>query len=167
MSGNLMAIKRHARFVMVSACVSVTAIAALVAGTTSAGAQAEPIRVHIPAGVGVVVDLDGDGRIDTGDRATGRSRLEDPETAERVGRVLFDCVATTPIVIERQKGTWLCSEVLEFPEGHITLQGEDPAGVGTHVFAVTGGTGVYRSARGEATEIDTTHGEDITIHLEA
>jgi hypothetical protein len=116
--------------------------------------------------LGVLIDLDENGRIDTGDRVTGRSRLEAPDTGERVGRVIFDCVATTPIVMERQKGAWLCTEVLELPEGHLTLEGEDPAGMSTHVFAVTGGTGVYRNARGEAEEVDSEAGEEITIHVE-
>jgi len=137
------------------------------AWVVSAGAQGVPIRVDIPAGVGVLVDLDDDGRIETGDRFTGRSRVEDPATGDRVGRILFECVATTRIVVEQQKGTWLCTYVLELPDGHINLQGEDPAGVGTHVFAVTGGTGLYRDARGEADEVDTEFAEEITIHLES
>ena len=136
-------------------------------GIASAGAQLEPIKLHVPAGAGIVLDLDEDGRVDIGDRAVGRSRLEDPVTGERVGRALFDCLATTPIFIERQLGTWLCTYVLELPDGHINLQGKDPAGVGAHVFAVTGGTGLYRNARGEADELDSESGEEITIHLES
>jgi hypothetical protein len=143
-----------------------TATVIAMLGIASAGAQGEPIQVTIPAGVGALIDLDHDGRIDLGDRFTGRSRLEDTASGDRVGRVLFDCVATTAIVIEQRKGTWLCTEVLEFPDGHITLEGKDPAGVSTHVFAVTGGTGVFRNARGEANEVDTEVAEEITIHLE-
>jgi hypothetical protein len=157
---------RSKRTVMASAMAMVTATGLVFAGIASAGAQGEPIRVSIPAGVGGLLDHDSDGRIDRGDRFIGRSRLEDPATGENAGRVLFDCLATTSIVIEQQKGTWMCTYVLELPEGHINLQGEDPAGVGSHVFAVTGGTGVYRNARGEADEVDTEVAEEITIHLE-
>ncbi|MCI0634766.1 MAG: hypothetical protein L0206_12745 [Actinobacteria bacterium] len=49
-----------------------------VARDRSAGAQQEPIRVDVPAVGGVLLDLDDDGRIDTGDRITGRIRMEDP-----------------------------------------------------------------------------------------
>jgi hypothetical protein len=158
--------KSPIRLMTVFALALAMVVSVVALGIASAGAQGEPIRVNIPAGVGALLDHDGDGRIDTGDRFTGRSRLDDPNTGERAGRVLFDCGATTPIVIERQKGTWLCTYVLELPDGHITLQGEDPAGVGSHVLAVTGGTGLYRNARGEANEVDTELAEEITIHLE-
>jgi hypothetical protein len=160
------AIKRRIRVATIGALIVAGVTAGAWSGITLAGAQAEPIQLHAPAGAGVILDFDHDGRIDTGDRATGRTPLEDPTTGERVGTALFECVATTRIVIEQRKGTWLCTYVVELSEGHITLQGKDPAGVGTHVFAVTGGTGLYRSATGEATEVDTEDGEDLTIHLE-
>ena len=60
----------------------------------------------------------------------------------------------------------MCTHVLELPDGHLNLQGKDPSGLGSHVFAVTGGTGLYRNARGEADEVDTDIAEEITIHLE-
>jgi len=157
---------RSKRTMMASAMAMVTVTGLVFAGIATAGAQGEPIRVNIPAGMGALLDHDDDGRIDLGDRFTGRSRVEDPATGERAGRVLFDCVATTVIVVEQRKGTWMCTYVLELPEGHINLQGEDPAGVGSHIFAVTGGTGLYRNARGDADEVDTEVAEEITIHLE-
>jgi len=166
MSGNDEAIRRLVRFLTVSTLIVAGVGAGVMFGVTSAGAQQEPIRVNIPAGVGKLIDLDHDGRIDLGDRVDGRSRLNDPATGDRMGRVLFECLATSQIVVEQQKGTGLCTYVLEFAEGDLTLQGEDPAGVSTHVFAVTGGTGLYRNARGEAEEVDTLVAEEITVHLE-
>lgn len=133
---------------------------------TSAGAQGEPIRVGLAGGRSASLDFDGDGRIDMGDRVTGRSQLVDPATGERLGRAFSDCVATTGIVVEQQKGTWLCTHLLALADGHIILQGEDPAGVGTNLLAVTGGTGLYRNARGEADQGDVEDRTEFTIHLE-
>lgn len=151
----------------VAACVLTLGMTGVVLiGITSAGAQ-EEIRVDVTGGRGAFVDLDGDGRIDTGDRVTGRSGVLDPVSGERVGRAFVDCVAVTPIVVEQQKGTWLCTQLLALADGHIILQGEDPAGIGPNVLAVTGGTGVYRNARGEADQLDVEDRTEFTIHLES
>src|SRR5262245_25431162 len=144
--------------VVAAACV------ALALGVTSAGAQGG-IQVEIPDGGMRHVDLDHDGRIDKGERLSGRTRLNDPVTGTRIGSVLADCVATNAIVIEQQQGTWLCTATLDLADGHIVLQGEDPAGDSTHVFAVVGGTGPYRDARGEADVVDEGTAL-VTIHLE-
>jgi hypothetical protein len=139
-------------------------------GITSAGAQGEPIRVDETGGRWAFVDLDGDGRTDTGDRFTGRSQLVDPISGEQVGRSFADCIATTRIVVERSKGTWVCTRVLALAGGHIILQGEDPAGFRDgepYFLAVTGGTGSYSDARGEAEAVDVSDlGTELTIHLE-
>lgn len=130
----------------------------------SAGA---PIRVDLTPGSTTFLDLDGDGRIDRGDRFTGRQRLVDPATDERIGRASSECIAMTRIVVEESRGTWVCTYVLELPEGHILLQGKDPAGLGPYVLAVTGGTAPYRNARGEADLVDVGFDlTEITIHLE-
>jgi hypothetical protein len=134
----------------------------------SAGAQVE-IRVDLTGGRVALVDLDGDGRIDTGDRFTGRSPVIDPASGESVGRAFSECIATTRVVVEQSKGTWVCTHVLALADGHITLQGEDPAGLregAAYVLAVTGGTGLYRNALGEADAVDLEDRTELTIHLE-
>jgi hypothetical protein len=75
----------------------------------------------------------------------------------------------TRIVVEQSRGTWICTYVLTLADGHIIVQGKDPAGLrgGTpYVLAVTGGTGLYRNARGEADAVDVEERTEITIHLE-
>jgi hypothetical protein len=155
---------RRMRFVAAFAVSLGAVTSGVLLGVTSVGAQAE-IRVGLTGGRVAFVDLDRDGRIDTGDRVTGRSLVADLATGERVGREFADCVAMTRIVVEQQKGTWVCTHVLALADGHIILQGEDPAGVGSNVLAVTGGTGLYKDARGQADQVDTDRTE-FTIHLE-
>lgn len=137
----------------------------------SVGAQAEPIRVDIRAGDGrvTILDVDGDGRFDQGDRVVFRVPLRDPETGDRVGRAFGECVAMTRVVRpELQRGTWVCTYLLRLADGDITLRGPDPAGYGASVFAVMGGTGLYRNARGEADFVDAPDPDrtEITIRLE-
>jgi hypothetical protein len=133
----------------------------------SAAAQVE-IRVDLTGARVAFVDLDRDGRTDTGDRVAVRSLVVGPASGERVGRGLGDCVAMTRIEVERQRGTWACTHVLALADGPIILQGEDPAGAGPYVLAVTGGTGLYRNALGEADAVDLEDLDrtELTIHLE-
>ncbi|MCI0634757.1 MAG: hypothetical protein L0206_12700 [Actinobacteria bacterium] len=69
---------------------------------------------------------------------------------------------------ERQQGAAVCTAMIQLADGDITLQGPDPASFGASVFAVTGGTGLYRNARGEADVVDDPDPgrTEITIHLE-
>jgi hypothetical protein len=159
---------KRIRFVAACALTSGALSGGVLIGITSAGAQVEPIRVDLPGDRVAFLDFDGDGQIDMGDRVTGRSRVVDPATGESVGRAFTDCVAMTRIVVEQQKGTWVCTHVLVLGDGHIILQGEDPAGVGPNVLAVTGGTALFRNARGQADQLDASDPDrtEITIHLE-
>ena len=94
--------------------------------------------------------------------------IVDPATGENVGPSLLDCVAQTHIVDAAAcRGTWLCKVVLVLAEGNILLQGKDPAGDGPYTFAVIGGSGAYRDARGQADAVDTSTSTTFTIHLEA
>lgn len=158
---------KHPRFVAANVLALGVVTGAVSLGAFSAGAQEEPIRVDLTFDRMVFLDFDGDGRIDTGDRATGRPQLVDPASGERAGRVFAECIVMSRIVVEQSKGTWLCTYVLALANGHINLQGEDPAGPGAYVLAVTGGTGLYKDARGEADAVDVEERTEITIHLEA
>jgi hypothetical protein len=156
------------RSVAASALTLAVITGGVVLGISAARAQVEPIRVDVTGGRGALLDFDGDGRIDIGDRFTGRPQMVDPASEESAGRAFFECIAMTRIVVEQSKGTWVCTYVLPLADGHIILQGEDPAGAGTYVLAVTGGTRLYRDARGEADAVDVASLDraEFTIHLE-
>ena len=55
-------------------------------------------------------------------------------------------------------GLFRCSYLLSLEDGDIILEGLDPRGPGEYTLAVTGGTGAYRDARGEALFTDTSTG---------
>jgi hypothetical protein len=160
---------RRVRFAAACALTFGAVTSGVLLGITSAGAQVDPIRVDMTGGRVAFLDFDGDGRPDTGDRFTGRSPLVDPASGEPVGGAFSECIAMTRIVVEQSRGTWICTYVLTLADGHIIVQGKDPAGLrgGTpYVLAVTGGTGLYRNARGEADAVDVEERTEITIHLE-
>jgi hypothetical protein len=104
-----------------------------------------------------------------GDRIAVRGPLVDPATGERVGLAFWDCVTMTRVVsFEPPRGSQVCTSLIRLTDGDITIQGPDPGGFGASVFAVTGGTGPYRNARGEADVVDAPDPDrtEITIRLE-
>lgn len=161
------------RLGLVTACTLVLGAmtGGLLVGITSVGAQEQPIRVDQRfRDVRVArLDFDHDGIIEMGDRVAVAGPLVDPATGDRVGSAFWDCVAVTRVVrFELQRGSTVCSALFRLADGDISLRGPDPAGFGASVFAVTGGTGLYRSARGEADVVDAPDPDrtEITIQLE-
>ena len=66
--------------------------------------------------------------------------------------------------ITNADGTVLCDLAVRLPGGQLTLSGL--ANGGDNVFAITGGTGIFRNARGEAHAVDTSAlTSDVTISL--
>ena len=55
---------------------------------------------------------------------------------------------------------------LRLARGQITLQGRDPAGPGSYALAVTGGTGRFRDARGQAAMEDFPNRTEFAVQLE-
>ena len=101
-----------------------------------------------------------------GDRLIFTSDLFD-EAGRRVGRDGADCVTVRidPTAPLPEQQIVQCTITVELPDGQITFQG---LAQGTeNLFAVTGGTGAYRTARGEAFARDRTPLQvaDITITL--
>ena len=139
-------------------------------GVPPVEAQTGPIEVELRTAdaTDALLDGDHDGRIDMGDRVMVRGPLTDPTTGDPRGRSFWDCVAATAIRFDPPRGRWMCTALLRLADGDITLQGLDPAGFGALVFAVTGGTGAYRAALGEADVVDAPNPArtEITIHLE-
>ncbi len=84
-----------------------------------------------------------------GDRLVFTADVFD-EQGRRVGRDGADCVVVRidPNALPAEQQTVECMVSMELPNGQITFQG---LGQGPdNTFAVTGGTGAYRAARGEA-----------------
>jgi hypothetical protein len=140
-------------------------------GITSAGAQGEPIRVDQRFGDPHFerFDFDHDGTSEMGDRIAVRGPLVDPFSGERVGLAFWDCVTMTRVVsFEPPRGSQVCTGLIRLTDGDITIQGTDPGGYGASVSALTGGTGLYRNARGEANVVDAPDPDrtEITIQLE-
>ena len=101
-----------------------------------------------------------------GDRLIFTSDLFDEEN-RRVGRDGADCVVVRldQSAPPQQQQIVQCAITVELPNGQLTFQG---LAQGTEsLFAVTGGTGTYRTARGEAfaKDIVPLQEADITIRL--
>jgi hypothetical protein len=99
-----------------------------------------------------------------GDRLAARGPLMNADQSDRVGTAHTECVVERRIT-EPNGGVYNCTYVLELDDGLIMLQGLDPHGPGSSQFAVTGGTGSYSGASGEATFTDSDTRTDMVIEL--
>jgi hypothetical protein len=97
-----------------------------------------------------------------GDRVTSRGPLVDAQ-GERVGSAYMDCVVMRRLTTGQ--GLYRCSYLLKLPDGDLDMQGLDPHGVSVSAFAVMGGTGAYRTARGDAVFTDSASGTEMVIDL--
>ena len=99
-----------------------------------------------------------------GDRVAARGPLVDAgNTSTKVGRGYLDCLVVKNFA--GGHGLFDCSYVLQLDGGTLTLTGLDPPGPGVAEFAVTGGSGAYRNARGDAVLTDSSEGTDMMITL--
>jgi hypothetical protein len=146
---------------------SVAALPAPTAGIALAqgrGGTAESQVIHVvfgPRSEHQFLDFGNDG-LRFGDRLVSRGPLFDPSQTTRVGTAHLDCVISSQVLAG---GTFNCTYVLKLEDGDIMTHGIDPQGPGRALFAVTGGTGSYRHATGQAEHIDTDVA-DIIIDLE-
>jgi hypothetical protein len=112
------------------------------AAPASAGS---PSSLHLIALVGQAQPLDdrnavlGDAQIGSGALVDGRDRA--------VGSFAFTCVA---VGMKRRYILEQCSATGSLGGGQITLAGMTRSNTNLHRWAVTGGTGIYAGARGEA-----------------
>jgi hypothetical protein len=127
-------------------------------------AGGERIHVVIPAAPAQLKfnDFDNDG-LTLGDTLTVVSRLLDGRQSHRVGIAYAECVVAGRVL--REGTPYDCTYVLKLEDGTITTQGLDPHGASDVFFAITGGTGAYQEASGQAEYIDTSV-TDIYIHLD-
>ena len=92
-----------------------------------------------------------------GNRFVFSSSIFDTQ-GNRVGHDGGDCVTTNP------DGTAECMISVVLPGGELTFQGL--ANGTDNTFAITGGTGIYHKAHGEARAVDTQPGRaELTIQL--
>lgn len=149
---------------MISAMV---ALALFAAGAVSGGIATAQDDVHVmvrfDSGSRRFVDLDDDGVLELGDRVEFRSRLFDAAaTDDQVGWTFGTCLVERRIT-PGVSGLWRCTYLLRLANGTITVDGLDPAGPGVYELGVTGGTGAYSDANGQATFTDTNTSTDMQI----
>ncbi len=98
-----------------------------------------------------------------GDRLASVGPILDGSGNTRVGTSYADCWVGDKTLVEGSP--YVCTYVLRLGDGEIMTEGLDPHGPSDVLFAVTGGTGAYDGASGQAEYIDTTQ-TDIYIHLD-
>lgn len=155
------------RALAMAAIVAVAGAATVGVGLAQAGEASAPgnggvIHLVVPTtGQVKFNDFDHDG-VTLGDTLTVVSPLFDRSQTRRMGTAYGECVVAGRRLLE---GTpYDCTYVLRLKRGTITTQGLDPHGSSNVFFAVTGGTGAYAEARGQAEYIDTSV-TDIIIRL--
>jgi allene oxide cyclase len=124
------------------------AAAALGLAAASVGAHpdiASPVQIHvIEHAISDTVTDTGAAGDSSGDLLTFHNPIFDASDSTRVGRDQGDCIRIVP------GRSWECRFVTRLAGGSLTVEGPF---FDTHnsVLAVTGGTGVYRNARGAMT----------------
>lgn len=127
------------------------ALAFLVAGFGSGrfgaapAAAKETVTVIEHADSDTVVDVDGDKKDSRGDTLVFSNELYDANDAEVVGTSNGSCVRTDP-----GKKMWECTWTNVLPDGNIVVQGPFSDDADESTLTVTGGTGEYAGASGEA-----------------
>lgn len=152
---------RRPAFIAVAIASSLV-VAAVTSGTTAVAQGDVHVVMTLEGARETFLDFDGDGVLRLGDRIATRAPLVDATArGNRVGTSFGDCLALRRITSDT--GLWRCSYVLRLADGTINLDGLDPRGPGAYELAVTGGTGAYRSATGQAALVDTATETDIQI----
>ena len=122
---------------------AVVAVALVTAAVVAGPNIASPMQVHVieHATSDTLVDTGAAGDT-SGDLLTFHNPVFGPNDAQRVGHDQGDCIRISP-----SQGSWECRWVTHLDGGSLTVEGPF---FDTHdsVFAVTGGTGLYRNARG-------------------
>ena len=99
-----------------------------------------------------------------GDRLEARGPLLDATLTTEVGKAYLDCIAMSGITAP-VGGLYRCSYVLHLEDGDLMVEGLDPHGPGVYAMAVSGGTGAFAEAVGEATLTETERETDFSIDL--
>jgi hypothetical protein len=128
---------------VVAGVTAVLAVALVAVGGSAGTDISAPVRIHVieHAKTDTVIDTGRPGDT-SGDLLTFHNPVFGPKDAQRVGHDQGDCIRISP-----SHGSWECRYVTHLDGGSITVEGPF---FDTHdsVLAVTGGTGLYRNARG-------------------
>ena len=149
-----------------SKLVTVGVMLAVVAAVwTGAGTASGGTSIHVVYGPEAKVAFLDQNRpgLRLGDSLAARGPLFDPASNQQVGSAHLSCWVARTLI--RNHGLYDCTYLLKLADGTITLQGLDPHGPGSSPFAVTGGTGAYRDARGDAVFTDSETATDMEISL--
>lgn len=150
-------------FTVAAAVAAVTVgIAAAQSARGAAGSAQQTIHVVVGPGPSEFFDFGQDG-FGLGDRLAAVSQLLD-EHGHRVGTSYLDCWVASPRLMDQSPLD--CTYVLKLRGGDITIQGIDPHGLSDVFFSVTGGTGQFAGASGQAEHIDSATRTDIIITLD-
>ena len=154
------------RMLVVGAVLAVSATTMVGLAVAQTGNAARPNgTIHVvfaPGGGAQVFDFANDG-LTLGDRLAVVGPMVNGDQSERVGTVFFDCWVGAATLQDGRP--YVCTYVLKFHDGSITLQGLDPHGVSDVLLAITGGTGAYAGATGQAEHVDSETQTDIYIDL--
>jgi hypothetical protein len=76
---------------------------------------------------------------------------------KHIGDAGGECIS---VRIDGEAGVAKCSETFRLPDGQIVAEGLVNVGATEFTWAITGGTGAYRSARGEVNVVETNDGQN-------
>ncbi|HEX6230655.1 MAG TPA: allene oxide cyclase family protein [Actinomycetota bacterium] len=128
------------KVVLAASLVAATTIAVSIVSISAAGPRVTRIHVIEHATTDTFVDLTANGD-STGDLLTFHNEVFDADDQEVVGVSHGDCVRIEVGV------SWQCRWTTTFEDGSIAVEGPF-YDASPSVLAITGGTGVYRGARG-------------------
>jgi allene oxide cyclase len=118
--------------------------AMLVTSAIGADKVSSPMTVHVieHANTDVVIDTDQSGDDTTGDLLTWYNPIFDKTNTTKVGHDQGQCIRMNPA-----KGTWQCQWTTWVEGGSISVEGPF-YDTKDNALAITGGTGMFRNARG-------------------
>ena len=155
------------RWTLVAATGAMLAVTMVGLAVAQTGNAAPPNgTIHVVAGGGggglKLLDFDNDG-LTLGDRLAAFGPLLNEDQTKRVGTQYLDCWVGDEVLLDGSP--YVCTSVLKFKAGSITIEGLDPHGPSDVLFAITGGTGAYAGATGQARYVDSETQTDIYIDL--
>jgi allene oxide cyclase len=126
---------------LAAAVISAVAIVVSIVSVSAAGPRATKVHVVEHADTDAVIDTGAAGD-SSGDLLTFANDVYDATDTSVVGTDQGDCIRIVP------GATWECRWVTVLDDGSITVEGPF-SDTGSTALAITGGTGVYRDARGQ------------------